>query len=477
MTFSVTTSPTSVQLSLDSHPCRCGPACLRPSPLPSPGCWSWGCWCSPRHRRPPAPRPDDHASRTRPTASASRQRGLRAQLLPLHGLPGLPRGGHGQRRLRAGQRQDVLADVLRPQLHQLRGVPDGAQRAAERAAVVRWRQRDVLGHLDAARSPTAPRGSARSPGGRPTPGRPAPRGTSRTSSRSSPPTRSSSPRTAGAATSPGPWSPGAAATGRAASSTSTTSRSPTPRSRSSPASPRSARVLTATAGTLEARHRQGRLPVVRRRRRRSAGRRAPPSSSPAPGSDQRITVRTTASQLGYPTRAAVSAPTEPVLPGALRNTSAPVISGVAAGRLHPAPRHRRLGPASPTLDVQWYADGEPIDGATGTDSRPRPRPGLPRRSPRRSPRRRPGYDAGRAVTTAPTAPVAPGTFTIDHARRSLRGTAELGEVLTVDPGVFRPPTRTSSIEWLRNGVPRRDRDDVPGHQASTSAPGSRRGSR
>ena len=174
---------------------------------------------------------------------------LRPQLLPLLRLPGLPRRRHGQRRLRLGERQDVLADVLRPQLHQLRRLPDGAQRTAQRAALVGRRQRDLLGHVGARRSPTTSRPSERWRGGRPTPVRPGRPATSRTSSGSSPTTRSSSPRTAGAATSPGRPSPAAAATGRAASSTSTTSRSST---RPRPVINGIAKVgaqLTATAGT------------------------------------------------------------------------------------------------------------------------------------------------------------------------------------------------------------------------------------
>ncbi len=109
----------------------------------------------------------------------------------------------GQRGLQEQQRHDVLADVLRAQLHQLRRLPDGQERHAQQAALVRWRQRDLLGQLHVATSPTRCRPWVRWPGGRPTPARPAPRATWPTSRRSSPTTRSSSRRTAGAVTSPG----------------------------------------------------------------------------------------------------------------------------------------------------------------------------------------------------------------------------------------------------------------------------------
>jgi len=165
--------------------------------------------------------------------------------------------------------------------------------------------------------------------------------------------------------------------------------------------------------------------------------------------DQRLTVRTTATQLGYPTRTAVSAPTEPVLPGQLRNTSAPTITGVSKVD---SSLHLDTGTWSPepTLDIQWYADGEPISGATGTDLDLGPEL-VTRVITAKVVARRPGYDAV-AASSAPTAPVAPGTFTIATAPH-LRGLAELGEVLTVDPGVFTPTDADIAVEWLRDGVP------------------------
>ncbi|GAA4364540.1 CHAP domain-containing protein [Nocardioides caricicola] len=164
---------------------------------------------------------------------------------------------------------------------------------------------------------------------------------------------------------------------------------------------------------------------------------------------QRLTVRTTATQLGYPTRSAVSAPTEAVLPGQLRNTTAPTISGtvkvdstlqVDTGTWVP----------EPTLDVQWYADGQAIAGATGTSLALGPDL-VSRVITAEVIGRRPGYDPVRAAS-APTAPVAPGTFAIVTAPHLL-GTPELNEVLTVDPGVFTPADADVTVEWLRNGIP------------------------
>ena len=190
--------------------------------------------------------------------------------------------------------------------------------------------------------------------------------------------------------------------------------------------------LTNTEAPVDHRHRQGRRGAHRHGRQLEAGHRVKVAyqwfADGAPlrkarsatlqltraRLDQRITVRTTATQLGYPTRSATSAPTEPVLPGQLRNTVAPVISGVSAGRLHAAPSTPAPGTREPTLDIQWYADGQPIDGATG--HLPRPRPELVSRVDHRR-----GHRAPRPATTRsasrrqPTAPVAPGTFTITTA--------------------------------------------------------------
>ena len=74
--------------------------------------------------------------------------GLRHRDHPVRRLHRVRQARHVRRRLLQGQRDDVLADVLRPQLHQLRGVPDGQERPAQLAPLVRRRQRHLLGHLD-----------------------------------------------------------------------------------------------------------------------------------------------------------------------------------------------------------------------------------------------------------------------------------------------------------------------------------------
>jgi len=64
---------------------------------------------------------------------------------------------------------------------------------------------------------------------------------------------------------------------------------------------------------------------------------------------------------------------------------------------------------------------------------------------------RAGYDPVSA-TTAPSAPVVPGTFTVATAP-SVLGLPEMGQALTVDTGAYHPTADTVAIQWLRDGVP------------------------
>ncbi len=167
--------------------------------------------------------------------------------------------------------------------------------------------------------------------------------------------------------------------------------------------------------------------------------------------DQVVTVRVTGSQLGYPTASATSAPTAPVLPGQLRNLTTPAITGAAkvdsSLTLSPGTWNPR-----PELAFQWFADGQPIDAATGTTLDLGPDL-AGRVITAQVTATRDGYDAVTAAA-APTAPVAPGTFTVATAP-SLHGPARLGETLSVDPGRFSPsdPDVQVDVQWLRDGVP------------------------
>jgi surface antigen len=166
--------------------------------------------------------------------------------------------------------------------------------------------------------------------------------------------------------------------------------------------------------------------------------------------NHQVTVTTTGSMLGYPAKSATSTPTEIVEPGALKNVAAPTLTGEAKvdSTLTLAPGE--WTPTPTALTYQWFADGQLIEGAAtetlslGPDLVDRTITATVTAS-------RVGYDDV-AVTTAATAPVAPGTFVVD-TQPSLLGDALLGKQLSVDTGSFLPTDADVSIQWLRDGAP------------------------
>jgi surface antigen len=167
---------------------------------------------------------------------------------------------------------------------------------------------------------------------------------------------------------------------------------------------------------------------------------------------QTLTVTTTASKLGYPTKTVTSASTEAVLPGELRNESAPAISGTAqvdetlsldAGSWDPKPD---------SLTIQWYADGQPIEGIAPDATTLPLSPDLVDTTISASvTASRSGYEPVTA-TSAPSEPVAPGTFRVTTPP-SLLGTPKLGQTLTAQAGDFQPSDAAVDYQWLRDGEP------------------------
>ena len=162
---------------------------------------------------------------------------------------------------------------------------------------------------------------------------------------------------------------------------------------------------------------------------------------------RQITVTTTATTAGYNPVKATSDPTAAVLPGQLRNVTPPQIAGepkvdsslsLTTGTWTP----------SASLHVQWLADGEPLSGAMGLTLALTPDL-VDKVISARVTATKSGYDPVTA-TSAPTAPVAPGTITAATAP-SITGTLALGETLTVDPGVYQPADGEVAVQWLRRG--------------------------
>lgn len=176
---------------------------------------------------------------------------------------------------------------------------------------------------------------------------------------------------------------------------------------------------------------------------------------------QRISVRVTATKLGYPTTSATSLQTAAVQPGQLTNTVRPTITGVAqvdslvrvvAGTWTPSPS---------SLAYQWRSGGVPIPGATGTEFRPRAAQ-VGKSLTVRVTATKEGYPAVFATSGA-TKRVAPGTFDVTRLP-AVTGTPRLGDSLRLDRGEITSSGVDTSVQWLRAGVP------IEGARRTTFAP-------
>jgi surface antigen len=165
---------------------------------------------------------------------------------------------------------------------------------------------------------------------------------------------------------------------------------------------------------------------------------------------KRISVRTTATELGYPTTSAVSAATTAVLPGEITNNVQPTVSGDAVVDSTLTASPGAWTPTPSAFAYHWSADGTPIAGATAATLTP-------------------GADlVGKVISvtvtaskdgytkvsssSASTLPVARATFTMTGTP-TLTGDPLLGETLSLDPGTFTPADAEVTVHWLRDGVP------------------------
>ncbi len=164
---------------------------------------------------------------------------------------------------------------------------------------------------------------------------------------------------------------------------------------------------------------------------------------------KQITVVVTAKRLGYATAISVSTPTAAVQPGSLTPVAEPAVTGEPRVDQTLSATTGTWNPTPDTLQYQWSADGVPLKGATGptltTD------PTLVGKAITVTVNAvKTGYSPV-ARTSAPTAPVAPGTMEL-AARPAALGTASPGQTLTVAlPSP--PPNSTVAVQWLRAGQP------------------------
>ena len=179
----------------------------------------------------------------------------------------------------------------------------------------------------------------------------------------------------------------------------------------------------------------------------AAGATAPTYTPVAADLGKVVTVAVTGSQPGYDPVTRVSGDTAPVIAGALEATPTPTISGTpqVGETLTAVPGSWDAGT---TLTYQWYADGEPVAGATA--------PTLVLQATHLGDvitvavtGTRAGY-AAVTRTSDPTAPVAAGAT--EAGTPTIIGTPQVGEELTAVPGDW-PAGTTLGYQWLVGGTP------------------------
>lgn len=163
-----------------------------------------------------------------------------------------------------------------------------------------------------------------------------------------------------------------------------------------------------------------------------------------------VKVRTAASKAGYPTKTATSSSTAKVLPGTLASTTTPVLSGVVKVDKTLSVNSGSWNVTPDSVVVQWYADGQPIDGAVNGTLKLAPE--LAGRAITATVTAIRAYYDPVTVVTAATVPVALGTISV-REKPVVTGTPKPGQTLTVSPGAYRPADSVVAIQWLRDGQP------------------------
>jgi surface antigen len=173
--------------------------------------------------------------------------------------------------------------------------------------------------------------------------------------------------------------------------------------------------------------------------------------------DQRVRVRVTASEPGYPTTTVASPATERVSTGSLQSTTAPSIGGEPRVDATLTADPGEWSPAPDSLTYQWLADGSPLPGADQPSLTPDPSL-VGKALSVTVTAHRSGY-ADVPATSAATAPVARAQLTLRRAP-AVAGTPQPGQTLSLDIGSAAPDA-TPHVVWLRSGEP------VPGATATT----------
>ena len=164
---------------------------------------------------------------------------------------------------------------------------------------------------------------------------------------------------------------------------------------------------------------------------------------------KQITVRVTATRLGYPTTMAISSPTQAVAAAVLAPVDQPSISGDARVGSTLTANSGTWEPAPDSLSYQWLADGRPVVGADTPTLDLEPAM-VGKRVSVTVTAAKSGYDPVGATSTA-TDPVAQGELVLDEPAK-VTGAVRPGSTLTLElPQV--PDDVTVAVQWLRDGAP------------------------
>jgi surface antigen len=162
-----------------------------------------------------------------------------------------------------------------------------------------------------------------------------------------------------------------------------------------------------------------------------------------------LTAEVTAELSGYTPGEAVLA-TAPVAPGTFQATALPTIQGTPEVGTTLTLTPSSWSPQPARTVTQWYADEQPLPGATGA-TLTLAREHLGKRISARVVASKKGYRKSRS-TAAETTPVLAEPVRIVKPSR-LTGSPVVGERLTVRPGRVRPRDASATYQWLREGRP------------------------
>jgi surface antigen len=173
---------------------------------------------------------------------------------------------------------------------------------------------------------------------------------------------------------------------------------------------------------------------------------------------RRVSVRVTASRLGYPTTTALSGRTTALAAARITHTGTPALNGTPQVGVELSAEPGAWSPAPVTLTYRWAADGVAIEGADDPSYTPGPSQ-VGRRLTVTVTGSRQGYAAVRATSPASVA-VLPGVL-IPTATPSPQGTPRPGSRLRLAAVRFAPAATGLRRQWLRAGRP------VPGATGPT----------